>query len=168
MKDLIEFRPMTKEDIPFYYKWAEASHVKRSWFTENDSPKEKILEYLKSDSFVKPFIISVDSKPIGYIQYYDVSEDKEFWGNEPKGTYGVDIFIGEVDYLGKGYVQEITQKGCKFMFENVEGATRIVIDPYITKTNKKAVIYYYGKIGFVPVEEREQDGKKVLIMERLK
>lgn len=167
----IRFRTFQMEDVPLYYAWAEKPHVKNVWFLEGYQPKEYILEKIAGNGIDYPFIILLDDKPIGHIQYWDIhtrdiinTENKDHFTGESKGTYGIDLFIGEEEYLGKGYGTQALMVFTSALFEKY-GAEKIVIDPDADNTN---AMRCYEKVGFTFVRFAEGGSGKVAIMELVK
>ncbi len=168
----ITFKEFTSEYVPLYYKWAEEEHVKSIWFLDGYQPKEYILKKIEGNGMEYPFLILADDKPIGFIQYWDIhardliEKDKQdyFTGSAP-GTYGIDLFIGEKSYLGKGYGTEILRHFTELLFEKY-GAKRLVVDPSLE--NKQA-IHCYEKAGFkFAGSGNDQVSGSVAIMEMTK
>ena len=52
---------------------------------------------------VSSFIAYHKSKPIGYIQWYDVAKCPIRNEQYPERTFGIDLFIADTSYIGKGY-----------------------------------------------------------------
>lgn len=112
----ISFRRLTESDFPLILKWVESPHVKQWWDQDVvytlDSVKKKYGEYVQGYKTVegarKPisaYIIICDSKPIGYIQYYnayDFPRNGEQMKNLPASLAALDLFIGEVTYTRQG------------------------------------------------------------------
>ena len=147
----ITFKEFAFEDVPLYYEWAEKKHVNEVWFLEGYQPKEYILKKIEKNGIESPFVILIDEKPIGYIQYWDVhardiieKDKRDYFTGSPAGTYGIDLFIGEEEYLGKGYGSKILRQFSQLLFEKY-GALKLVVDPMAS--NKKA-IRSYEKAGF--------------------
>lgn len=168
----ISFRKFSLEDVPLYYEWADKPHVKNIWFKEGYQPKEYILEKITGNGIEYPFVILLDNKPIGHIQFWDIKardeieKDKiDYFTGQPEGTYGIDLFIGEEEYLGKGYGTKIVIEFVKLLFEKYH-AKKIVIDP--EADNIKA-IRCYEKAGFRFSRFADCNvGGKTVIMEFLK
>lgn len=139
------------EDYLLMMKWLNNSYV-RQWYGSDDFPKPPNLNDIRKKYRKKvlnsnkhnPNIILIDDIPIGYIQYY---ETKEYLYEE--NVYGIDIFIGEDDYRGKGYGSKILKQIINTIFEkpNIE---KIVIDPDV---ENKIAIKCYLNVGFKKVKE---------------
>ena len=69
---------------------------------------------------------------------------KGIFTEEDPGTFCMDLFIAEEDYLDKGYGIQIVKSFIDYMFSHFK-AKKILIDPAIS--NQRA-IRCYGKIRF--------------------
>jgi len=156
----ISFKPFTENNLPYWYKWAKEDHVKNTWFLEGYEPVDIIMEKIEGNGYDFPFLIQAGETPIGYIVYCDLEafrtknpNTKAPCTSEPDGTFCIDLYIGEKDYLGKGYGTQIVKDFCRRLFQNPK-VKRIVIDP--SSDNKRA-IRCYEKAGFRFLRE-EHDG----------
>jgi aminoglycoside 6'-N-acetyltransferase len=95
-------------------------------------------------------ILIYEGQPIGYIQFYPVSEHEapEYGIQSIEGIYGVDLFIGEPAYWNRGIGTRALSALLKYLF-NEAGALWVVIDPQVT--NYRA-IRSYEKCGFKKVK----------------
>ena len=50
-----------------------------------------------------PFIVSGRAGISGYLQCYDLTAWNSGFGDHPKGTRGIDLFIGEPDMIERGH-----------------------------------------------------------------
>jgi len=160
----ITFRKFKNQDMPIFSEWAKKPYIKNIWFQEGYTPfneyKKKYTEKIKGNGCDYPFIIYIDDKPIGYIQTSDLyayrtlcKNPKGLFINEEPGTFCLDLFIGEENYLNKGYGTEIVKAFVNKLLTEFK-AKKIVLDPACS--NKRA-IRCYEKAGFV-VTKREHDG----------
>ncbi|AZL16384.1 GNAT family N-acetyltransferase [Rickettsiales endosymbiont of Stachyamoeba lipophora] len=121
----IQFERLKEPHLSLLLKWLETPHVKAWWDQDikwsDDLIKEKYGTYIDGykleNNTKKPmhaFIIQLDSKPIGYIQYYNVydfaHEDNIPLEGLPKSLAAFDIFIGEESFVGKGLGAVIINK----------------------------------------------------------
>lgn len=151
MTFVISFKPMTDDDIPFWNKWVEKPQVKNTWFIEGYYPPNCIYEKLQGNGYDYPFIIYLDEIPIGYIQCSDLyayrikcKDPKGVFTEEDPGTFCIDLFVGEENYLDKGYGTKIVESFIKKIILDFN-PKKILIDPTID--NKRA-IRCYEKAGF--------------------
>lgn len=151
MKMIISFKPFCKSDLSLWEKWILVPHVKNTWFIEGYESPDYINQKIKGDGYNYPFVICADEKPIGYIQCCDLYAYKKLCENkkglftdEPLGTFCVDLFIADSDYLDKGYGTETVKSFVKLIL-NTFFANQILIDPNV---NNKRAIRCYEKAGF--------------------
>ena len=92
-------------------------------------------------------------KPIDYIQYCLTDKaDNGWWGTHIEditGTVGIDIIIGETDFIGKGYGSTILKLFIEKIYKETN-ATKIITDP---DPNNLTAIRFYEKVGFRKVKE---------------
>jgi aminoglycoside 6'-N-acetyltransferase len=145
---LYDFRPMTNEDLPLMRCWLMAPHVAR-WWGEPDEAIEEIRQAI-SEASTHPFIILIDGRPSGYIQSYDIHAESDHpYRDQPRGTVGIDLSLGEEHLLGRGHGPRIITAFVNRLF--IQGAPRVVIDP--APDNNRA-IRAYQKAGFCPLGQR--------------
>jgi len=72
---------------------------------------KKVLPNITGEKPVHSFIVYACNTPIGYIQYYRLIDfpwpDQSLLDEIINQGAGMDIFIGDVNYLGKGYGKKI-------------------------------------------------------------
>lgn len=165
IKSILSFRPIEEADFPLLYQWVHTPHVKKWWYPdalEWDLFVEKYRKKLHSDS-QWGFIVYCGIHPIGYIQYYDASKIADAFGNcDPVGTYGMDLYIGDLEFIGKGYGTQILREFMKKITEE-RSVTKFVIDPHAAN---RAAIKTYEKVGFKRLYEVDQPlYGRILLME---
>jgi aminoglycoside 6'-N-acetyltransferase len=136
------FRPMTAADLPLVRRWLAEPHVAQ-WWGDTCEQFELVSGDLEVEA-MDQFIVATDARPFGYIQCYD----PEVWpdnglGDHPKGTRGIDQFIGELAMVDRGH-------GSAFIRAFIDrllaaGTPRVVTDP--DPANARA-IRAYEKAGF--------------------
>jgi aminoglycoside 6'-N-acetyltransferase len=113
----LTFRPLSFDDISLVHRWFNRKHVQtfyslRSW-TEEEVLK-KLTPYITGEKPVYWYIIFLDDLPIGSIQYYSVVNfpwpGQDFSEEVIQHSAGMDLFIGESDYIGKGFGTSIIQQ----------------------------------------------------------
>ena len=147
---IYQFHPMSADDLPMVRSWLTAPHV-REWWGEPETELGYMRDMIEGRDTTRPFIFSVDSEPVGYIQYWFVGHHQNAnwiaehpWLSElPADAVGVDLTIGEPAWLSRGI-------GSAVLREFVErlrglGYRTIVIDP--DAVNQRAV-RAYEKAGF--------------------
>lgn len=147
----LHFRSATPEDVLLLRHWDEQPHVKAS--DPNDDWQWE-TEVLKKVSWREQLIAEANGVPIGYVEIIDPAlEESHYWGNIESNLRAIDIWIGEADYLGKGYGTQMMRSAMARCFANDE-VTAIIIDPLQSNTR---AIQFYQRLGFEFVEYRRFD-----------
>lgn len=135
------FRAMTAADLPTIERWLETPHVREWW----GDPTEQYL--LVSGDLDEPamdqFIVSADGSDFAYIQCYDLTAWNSGFGEQPKGTRGIDQFIGVSGMIERGHGSALIRAFVDRVLAG--GAPRVVTDP--DPDNIRA-IRAYEKAGF--------------------
>ncbi|HLZ04494.1 MAG TPA: GNAT family N-acetyltransferase [Bradyrhizobium sp.] len=119
------FRPMAEADLPLILRWLQTPEVVRWW----GDPGEQYG--LVSGDLAHPdmdqFLVALDGRLFAYIQCYRLSTWNQGFGAQPRDARGIDQFIGEPTFVGRGH-------GSKFIRQFVDdlllkGTPRVVTDP---------------------------------------
>lgn len=135
------FRPMTAADLPLVQRWLQQPHVVE-WWGDPDEQYRLVSGDLDEPAMDR-FIVSIGGRDFGYIQCYDLSDWNSGFGAHPKGTRGIDQFIGEPDMVDRGHGSAFIRAFIERTLAN--GAPRVVTDP--DPVNERAV-RAYEKAGF--------------------
>lgn len=145
-----EFKNLSEKDLPLLYSWVNQPEVAKWWYeggSEFAIFQAKYKAKLNSNNKF-PFIVYLHGTPIGYVEYYIANQVGDgWWPDQPDGVYGIDIFIGVPEKLGKGYGSIFLRMFVDLLFAKPE-VKKIIIDPAID--NLRA-IRCYEKVGFRPV-----------------
>ncbi len=135
------FHPVLSADLPLIQLWLERPHVRQWW---GDPKREyRLIRRDLPKPAIDQFIICADARPFGYLQCYDVTRWNSGFGPQPKGTRGIDLFIGERNMIERGHGSALIRA---FVDDRLrQGAPRIVTDP--APLNARA-IRAYEKAGF--------------------
>lgn len=153
-----DFRGVTKKDAALLKDWLSSPHI-TAWWGDPAQELSEILDHIDSIS-VEPMIVELDGKPIAYVQTYDPHMDDDHpYRDQPFGTMGIDISIGDAVNLHKGHGSAILRQLAELLFD--EGATRLIIDP---DPANLAAIKAYGKAGFVAFDTRISEYGPALMM----
>lgn len=138
----LRLRPMDRKDWPLMERWLNQIFIRR-WLGR---PEPWISEIRAADgdpsAWIRHFIAEIalpqagrdDSEismmPIGFAQYYECLRTPIGypWQDERSGTFGIDYFIGEVKYLGRGLGSRLVQLICDKLI--AERASYIIADPF--------------------------------------
>lgn len=144
----IGFRRLQTSDLPVMYRWLNTPHVSK-WYGEGPSQREVVEEYtpyIAGSEPVEPYLILYDDSPIGYIQTYPISHDEEYARLvDVEDSAGVDLFIGEVEYLYRGLGASILRRFLRVVVFNNADVKTCVIGPEPKNT---AAVRAYEKSGF--------------------
>jgi len=120
MKNKFIFRPLSFSDIPLMYNWFNQPHVQKFYSLRQWTEKEvleKLKLYITGEKPVSGFIVLMGKDSIGYVQQYKISEQYEAsdysWLDQNlsqtvvNNAAGMDLFIGDKKFMGKGIGSEI-------------------------------------------------------------
>ncbi|WP_048647216.1 GNAT family N-acetyltransferase [Nitratireductor soli] len=163
----ITFAPVTAAHFPLLLDWLNRAHV-REWWGEAETELGHIRDMVEGRDTTRPFVIEFDGRPIGYIQYWFLADNRDEttmkeapWLAELLAdTVGIDLTIGEEDLLSKGIGAAAVKLMVRHLLE--AGHTNIIIDP--DPENRRAV-RAYEKAGFRPVDHLEGRTEGALIMQ---
>nr|HAT8713111.1 GNAT family N-acetyltransferase [Legionella jordanis] len=150
---MIFFKPLKNKDISILHAWLQLAHIREFWDDGHRKLGAVKKHYLKDDGTMR-FIISIGDEPIGYIQQYPIERHHPFWiYTQSFPCVGVDFFIGNYTYLGKGLaatiLHEFIKKYC-FM------AAEILVDPDV---NNYKALHTYKRLGFEVITDISSKGK---------
>ena len=131
---MLELRLLEDDDISLVKTWLNKEHVKR-WYEIPDMgiTIEDWIEEIKQRNHKFHWItyqIAMWKKcPIGLCQYYKCRDSKEEnFGVLPlANTYGIDYFIGEESFLGKGLGKQMVNRLVDMIFDFPD-ALRVTAD----------------------------------------
>lgn len=156
---MITFRPLSDQDAGLLMIWMNSPHVRLWWHQDGSTAEDEVeeaLSFIGSDDGAA-FIIELNKRPIGYIQYYDPysewpdSADNAFYfAGQPKGVLGLDMFIGDVTLTGEGLGPQILRQFSDDLL--AKGAPKLLIDP--DSKNARA-ISAFAKAGFTIYQQHD-------------
>lgn len=145
----VSLRLLTKEDKILLLKWLTNERVLNFWEGKTavfDLARIEEDFYVEEEGLTRA-IIEYKGQAIGYCQMYKLDEEalKEYeYESRNKVVYGLDQFIGEPEYWGKGIGTEFMKLVLGYIF-NIKGANTVVLDPH---TDNLRAIRCYEKVGF--------------------
>jgi aminoglycoside 6'-N-acetyltransferase len=133
---------MTTADLPLVRRWLAEPHVAQ-WWGDTCEQFELVSGDLEVEA-MDQFIVATDARPFGYIQCYD----PDVWpdnglGDHPRGTRGIDQFIGELAMVDRGHGSAFIRVFIDRLLAS--GTPRVITDP--DPANARA-IRAYEKAGF--------------------
>ncbi len=135
------FRPMTSADLPKVRQWLEAPHV-RQWWGDPEQQFHLVSGDL-DELAMEQFIVVAGDQAFGYLQCYDLTRWNTGFGPQVAGTRGLDLFIGEKEFIERGHGSALIRCFVDACFR--QGVPRMVTDP--DPENVRAV-RAYEKAGF--------------------
>jgi RimJ/RimL family protein N-acetyltransferase len=106
------FRRLLLSDLPLMHRWRRADFVMQFYARKRYSYEELVAHYaprVTGEAPTQSYIATCMGTPIGYIQTYRIEDYPEYSrclqidGN----AAGVDLFIGEADFLNRGLGSQI-------------------------------------------------------------
>lgn len=138
-RNMYSFRKLTSCDLSLIKIWQSKPHV-RKWWDANGSYDASALV----DPRVARWIVSDEKRPFAFMQDYTVHGwEYHHFADLPKGSRGIDQFIGEFSMVGAGHGKAFIKIRMKALFG--AGAPVIATDPH--PDNSRA-ISVYEKLGF--------------------
>ena len=142
-------RLLSKQDKKLLLKWLTGEKVLN--FREGKSAVfdlKRIEEdfYSEGEGLIRT-IIEYQGQPIGYCQMYILDKEsmKEYnYKSTKKVIYGIDQFIGEPEFWGKGIGTNFMKLVLTYLFKE-KSANAVILDPH---SDNKRAIRYYEKVGF--------------------
>jgi aminoglycoside 6'-N-acetyltransferase len=155
-----DFRSLTRKDFPLIARWLEEPHVAEWWGDPAKSLAE--IEEAIDDIATEALVVELNGRPIAYLQSYDPHlEDDHPYRDQPFGTLGIDLSIGDPTLVGVGHGSAIVRQFVEELF--AEGTPRVIIDP--DPANLRA-IRAYEKAGFKAFDTRTSIYGPALMMAR--
>ena len=149
---MIELRKITEQDTHNIVKWRNQKFVKRNLFTQTDLSAEQHNNWLKAyvqTGMCSQYIIVAYEN--GVCKDIGTTFIKNIDGFSKKGEFG--IFIGEKEYLGRGYGKIATKLMLDIAFSELN-LHRVYL--YVMSDNV-AAIKAYESVGFVVEGVLRQD-----------
>jgi RimJ/RimL family protein N-acetyltransferase len=143
----LSIRPFTDTDIPLFTEWLNKPYIKK-WYDPIDEWLDEVKNRDGEFSWLHHFIMICDDTPIGFCQYYDCYDSREYedWNGRvfdiPDEVYSIDYLIGDENYLGKGYGKELVRVLSELVFSL--GAKEIIVDPDKKNAQSNSVLRANG------------------------
>lgn len=165
MEPTFSFRPLSPADFDLLTTWHAEPHIIEAYGEERSIEKVTSRYTVKlSDPAIEMFIVIENGRDIGFIQAYNAPEvGHGWWPDEPKGTWGVDVFIGEPDCLDRGKGPVLIKEFSDALLAR-PGVQKVISDP--DPKNKRS-IGAFKKAGFLEVKPITTPDGDALLMEKL-
>lgn len=152
-------------DFELLHRWLSEPHVRAWWDPDRPLPTyqsvvDEYREFTGDASATTGCVIVVGARPIGYTQFYQWTDDAEYLATVgvtlPDSAWGLDLFIGETAWLGRGYGKRAVALICSYLVSS-RGASEVVL---ITATDNRRAQHVYSSVGFTrDVEVLDTDTK---------
>ncbi|PCI93313.1 hypothetical protein COB11_05520 [Candidatus Aerophobetes bacterium] len=109
----MDFRPLDYSDLVLMHRWLNTPHVMK-WYSKKQKSYQEILTkykpYILKKNGIEGFIAHYNGTPIGYVQYFPAQSYYKlnmYKYPKLKKAAGLDMFIGEEFYLGRGFSKKL-------------------------------------------------------------
>ena len=153
---MIDFEPLRADHLELVCAWLDRPHV-RLWWRDPEESLGHAEDSLAGRDPTTYYVIVVDSRPVGLIETYLVSDNPE-WEEvvgPGEGLAGVDLLIGEKDAIGRGLGPRVLEQFARevvFARPETEGCVAT-----IEEANRRSW-RAFEKAGFRHVRDVEEDG----------
>jgi len=146
------------DDFGLLVRWRAEPHVHEWWEPDLPAPDlEEVRAFYgprtRAEDPTTSCIIELDGTPIGYLQFYRWlawPEEAEMLEVEAdQDTFGIDLFIGEPDLIGRGVGTRVVSLICDHL-ERDHQASSVALTTETTNHRAQAA---YEKAGFEKVRE---------------
>jgi aminoglycoside 6'-N-acetyltransferase len=165
----IRFTPLTRDDLPLLLDWLLKPHV-AAWWRDLQTMEQVEADHLPSIDGAEPsyhYVIVVDDRPVGMIQWYLASDFPEWEEivHVGEGVAGVDLLIGEEDAVGRGLGPEVLRAFISEVVFAKEGTHSVVAG--VEAANRRS-LRAFEKAGFRVAFDYEEEGRphRLLRLER--
>jgi len=146
----IGFRCLERRDLPLLHTWLNRDFVLQWYSRRPQTYAEVVAKYgprIDGHAPTRCFLIRAGERAIGYIQTYAISDypDYSAYVQVEEGAAGVDLFIGEADYIHRGLGSAILTGFLREVIFGTTDATCCVLGP---EPQNKVAIRAYEKAGF--------------------
>ena len=159
----IEFPPLRLAHLPTLHGWLQQPHVREFWDDGDRTPEQVQEHYFAPEWDVLAFLVVLNGQPAGYVQAYPVTAGSDYaaWRSETGETWGIDLFIGETKWLGRGLAVPVIHALLTHLRGLRPALRRVLIDPEDRNSRARHV---YAKVGFTELGRVEVEGKSLVVM----
>lgn len=144
------FKPLEYTDFPLLVSWLGKPHVSKWWrepAANLEAVKKEFERCISGSEPTKVFIAFTENRPIGLVQSYWINDYPEHARTiSLDKAVGIDLFIGEENYIGRGYGSILITEFTSKIIRNSYSHSKIVVaDPEV---NNVASIRAFEKAKF--------------------
>jgi len=149
----ISFRPLTMDDLPLMHRWLNTDHVAQ-WYDVGGVRYPSLAQVearyapaIRGEMPTQQYVIVHAGESIGTIQTYRIADHPQYAEavQVEEGAWGVDIAIGEAEYVHRGLGSHILRRFLSEVVFRRTDATACAIGP---DPANAAAIRAYEKAGF--------------------
>ncbi|MFL5758718.1 MAG: GNAT family N-acetyltransferase [Thermomicrobiales bacterium] len=146
----ITFRPLAHDDLPLMHRWLNVGEAFKWYGLKPTTLDEITTEYTPTIDQTEPvfgFVILVDDRPAGYIQWYLIHDHPDYARqvDVPADSAGIDLFIGEETFIHRGLGAPILRAFLREIVFADDRVGRCLIGP---DERNAIAIRSYEKAGF--------------------
>jgi len=162
MNQPISFKPLTEADFSLLYKWLNIDFVTK-WYEKRkftyDDVEKKYGPRVRHEIPTYSFIMYYDDKPIGYIQTYRIHDYPKYAAcvEVDEHTAGIDLFLGEKDYIHRGLGKSILRLFLKRVVFADDTIQSCIVGP---EEDNTSAIRMYEKAGFRYLKTVQCEGEQ--------
>jgi len=146
---MIILRLASQADVPVLELWDEQEHVIAAGVDDDDWDWAE--EIARDVPWQEILIAEHRGRSIGVVQIIDpFLEATHYWGDCAQNLRAIDIWIGDVADLGRGYGTQMMGAALRRCVDGTD-VTAVLIDPLTSNTD---AIRFYERLGFRFVEYR--------------
>jgi RimJ/RimL family protein N-acetyltransferase len=158
------FNSLREQDLPMLREWLLRPHV-AEWWGPAESIDELRADYIldaNEPNATRAYIVSVDARPIGFVQSYVVMGSGGGWWEDETdpGARGIDQFLAEASQLGQGIGRSMIRAFLRRLFAD-PAVSVVQTDP---SPNNARAIRCYARAGFRAVGPVETPDGPALLM----
>lgn len=142
---MFDFYPLTIAYLKQMHEWLQTPHVRAFW-DDGERTVEQVREHYFRPRSVEQYLILHNKNLIGYIQAAPIAGNHELvkFRIKEEETYGVDLFFGDGEYIGKGLGLTLLNDFIHYLKERHHQLEAILFDP---SENNPRAIHLFTKLG---------------------
>jgi len=161
----LSFSPLAEQDFPLLLSWLNMPHMEGKWDVAGDLSdiRSQFAHKIGAD-WQEAYIVSFQGTPFAYVQSYLATRAGDgWWPNEDSATVGIDQFIGDAEFQGRG-LGTLMVRGFSDWLLSRSHVKKVITDP--SPANALA-IRCYRKAGFREVGIVDTPDGNALLMEKM-
>lgn len=166
---VVGLRAMSRADLPDLLRWRRAPHVAR-WFDGSgpvtpEAFEERYGPRIDGDDPTRMFVVTVDGRPVGFLQDYRISDHPEFAVLAPDPhAIGVDYSIGEPAWVRRGVGLRMLQRWFEVARAGYPGAATYFAAPDHRNLASRRLLLKAGFVEGIWFDEPQRDGSTATVV----